>query len=409
MKFLRVFLLVLVVHVSAAVILLFQPGCQMTGPRTAPPPETTAAPGASIAPMSTTRPQPTQPSGSVHSDFNAGFEPGPAHSGTPGGRTGGGRFAPTRPNGGSPSSGSSLSPNAVRPLDPFPLETSPDADLPGYDPLLADTVTHTVERGESAFAIARRYGISLNALLAANDLTPTSVIHPGDELTIPAQPGGSLGGDPTMLDSAPAPSSQLGTYVVERGDTLSGIAKRFGISLSQLRAANDLPGDLIRVGQTLFIPGGSAPAASSLRATTTPKPASPAGTITDEVLRAIGDVHIVERGDTLSGIASRYRVTVAELKSANNLTSDLIRPGQTLTIPGTGLSNTPAATPPPSFQPAPTPAPVRTAPTRPPEGEAPVFLNPEPPAEQPLSLEDLESLQFDDEEEAPLNPVQEGP
>jgi LysM repeat protein len=103
-------------------------------------------------------------------------------------------------------------------------------------------------------------------------------------------------------------------YIVQRGDTLSQIARRHGTSTAALREANKLSGDLIRIGQRLRIPAGARQ--------------SPAATAGD------GAHYTVQRGDTLGGIALANGLTVAEIKEANQLSGDLIRVGQRLHIPG---------------------------------------------------------------------------
>ena len=99
------------------------------------------------------------------------------------------------------------------------------------------------------------------------------------------------------------------SYTVRKGDTLSQIAQRYAVSIPELRRANQLPSDLIRVGQELKIPN----TASSAVAT--------------------GNIHIVGRGDTLCGIAQAYGISLEQLKRANNLSSDVIRIGQKLHVP----------------------------------------------------------------------------
>jgi N-acetylmuramoyl-L-alanine amidase len=100
-----------------------------------------------------------------------------------------------------------------------------------------------------------------------------------------------------------------GTHVVARGDSLSVIAQRNGISTRELREYNNLRNDVIHVGQELRIPGGfSLPEAAEVQ-------------------------HKAERGDTLSGIAARYRVSLSSLRAANDLRNDVIHVGQVLTIP----------------------------------------------------------------------------
>jgi len=110
-------------------------------------------------------------------------------------------------------------------------------------------------------------------------------------------------------------------YTVKNGDTLGHIAQRHGVRTAELRRANQLSGDLIRVGQTLQIPSGgavAAPAASS---------ASPSG-----------DVYVVQRGDTLGAIALAHGISLRELKRANDLSGDVIRIGQKLNVPAAASS-----------------------------------------------------------------------
>jgi LysM repeat protein len=102
------------------------------------------------------------------------------------------------------------------------------------------------------------------------------------------------------------------TYTVRKGDTLSHIAQRHGVSTTDLRRANGLSTDLIGVGQKLNIPGQGA-------ATT--------------AVASAGNTYLVQSGDTLGGIARAHGISVGGLKRANNLSSDVIRIGQTLQTP----------------------------------------------------------------------------
>lgn len=103
-------------------------------------------------------------------------------------------------------------------------------------------------------------------------------------------------------------------YIVARGDSLSVIAQRHNVNLAQLRGANKLRGDTIHVGQRLIIPG------------TGPQPvlAMAPPTVSE---------HTISRGETLSGIAARYRISLSRLREANKLRNDTIRVGQVLVIP----------------------------------------------------------------------------
>jgi LysM repeat protein len=133
------------------------------------------------------------------------------------------------------------------------------------------------------------------------------------------------------------------TIEVRRGDTLSGIAARHDTTVAVLRSLNAIQGETIYVGQTLTVPGDSG-AGSGSRATTRPAPA-------DSGVR-----YTVQAGDTPSGIASRYGISANELMRANNISDprrlyvgrELIIPGQSGSArPERRASSTNQAAPPP--------------------------------------------------------------
>ncbi len=108
--------------------------------------------------------------------------------------------------------------------------------------------THTVRSGDTLYDIARTYGVTATALRRANGLS-TSRIYPGKVLRIPAPVD-----KPAPARTASAPN----TYRVRRGDTLSDIARRFGVSTSALRRANGLSTSRIYPGDVLRIPTSQA-------------------------------------------------------------------------------------------------------------------------------------------------------
>lgn len=97
-----------------------------------------------------------------------------------------------------------------------------------------------------------------------------------------------------------------GIYTAKRGDSLSVIAQRYNVSLAELKSANNITSNTIQVGQELNIPGVGA---------------------------AEPEEHTIRRGETLSEIAQRYRVSLANLRQANNIKNDRILVGQVLKIP----------------------------------------------------------------------------
>ncbi|MES3009007.1 MAG: N-acetylmuramoyl-L-alanine amidase [Pseudomonadota bacterium] len=106
-------------------------------------------------------------------------------------------------------------------------------------------------------------------------------------------------------------ATMAGSHVVVRGDSLSMIAQRYGVTSSALREANNLRGDVVQLGQELTIPGAGSLAAQE----------------------PLAVEHRTAPGETLSGIAARYRISLASLRNANNLRNDVIHVGQVLTIP----------------------------------------------------------------------------
>ena len=122
---------------------------------------------------------------------------------------------------------------------------------------VASTATHTVVAGESPFSIAQRHGVTTDDLLDANGLTRTSLIHPGQRLTVPGAPV-------RASVSTPAPSTSA-SHTVAAGDTVSGIAQRHGVTTDAILSANGLSrSSIIYPGQTLAIPTTSASASTSV-------------------------------------------------------------------------------------------------------------------------------------------------
>ena len=173
----------------------------------------------------------------------------------------------------------------------------------GTDNGTGGNVTYTVQRGDSLWSIASRYGISVNDLRQANNLT-SDTLSVGQVLIIPGVSDGNEG------NNGMGPST---TYTVVRGDSLWSIANRFGVTVQQIRDANNLTTDVLSVGQVLTIPG-----------------------VSDNEDENNGAVfyYTVERGDSLWSIARRFGITVQEIRDANNLTSDTLSVGQSLIIPG---------------------------------------------------------------------------
>jgi LysM repeat protein len=221
-----------------------------------------------------------------------------------------------------------LQPSATRPAAPTatPLSTAVPSPTPTLPP---NQTLHTVKKGETLISIAKLYGTTAAAIRTANNMKSTTPIHEGDQLIVPLLAANTPTPTPT-----PAPTPTPVVYVVVQNDTLSAIAKRFGTTVEALMRANGISDATgIHAGTRLTIPV-AAPTAVPV--------------VTYEV----------KAGDTLSGIAAKFKVSVAQIKQANGLKSDLLQVGQKLKITGADASLVPTATEEPSPVPSPTSAPL---------------------------------------------------
>ena len=193
--------------------------------------------------------------------------------------------------------------------------------------------THRVRRGETLSTIARRYDVELNEIRHANNLRG-SVIQPGQVLVIPksgasaeALPDGTLVADarpeiaaqlPERQPPAAQAKSKSSVHVVKRGDTLYGVARRYGVTIPALAEANGMSSKShLTAGERLEIPGrgasGSSDSASAAESTRM--------------------TYKVRSGDTLSEIADKFNVSVSQLMSWNRMRqSSSLRAGQKLVV-----------------------------------------------------------------------------
>lgn len=160
---------------------------------------------------------------------------------------------------------------------------------------------YTVRSGDTACAIASAFRVKCRDLIDMNRLGRQAVIRVGQSVQIPMRTSGKR----RLLSRA-----DPGVYTVAPGDTVCGIAKRYGVKCSALLATNELTsGSVLSVGRKLVIPGALAETRG-------------------------GGTYTVRKGDSACGVASRYGVSCDTLLAANELSQqDLIYPGQALRIP----------------------------------------------------------------------------
>ena len=206
----------------------------------------------------------------------------------------------------------------------------PDAEFaefeevtPQLEPIVAETVdvagpsfqAYTVKKGDSLWAISKRYNVSLNELYAANDLNKNSVLKIGQQIQIPVEGGTAT--VTTVAADAYQPSDYnmaTETYTVKGGDNLSKIAVKYNTSVRALKAANNKTSDLIRVGEKLMIPVAGTSSGSS----TVTAPA-PVAAVEASAISADG-THIVKAGEYPATIARQYGMTASELLAINGIT-----------------------------------------------------------------------------------------
>ena len=148
---------------------------------------------------------------------------------------------------------------------------------------IGDTEVYQVQKGDTLYGIANKYGITLKELKALNDLKNDSL---------------SIG----QLLKVPSGLSNVSSYTVAFGDTLYSIAKKFDTTVNKLKNANKLGSNMLSVGQKLLIP---------LEKDTT---------------------YVVKAGDTLYSIAREFGIAVDELKRLNNLADDILSIGKILIV-----------------------------------------------------------------------------
>ncbi len=154
---------------------------------------------------------------------------------------------------------------------------------------------YTVERGDTLYAIARRFDTTVDEIKRINNLT-SNTLTIGQVLRIPTEEDESYT-----------------TYTVKRGDTLYAIASRYDTTVDEIKRINNLTSNTLTIGQILKIP-----------------------TMNDTVDYIS---YVVTSGDTLYAIARRYNTTVDAIKSLNNLTSNILAVGQVLRIPANDVED----------------------------------------------------------------------
>ena len=192
-----------------------------------------------------------------------------------------------------------------------------DTNITKNVPALQNTgnvIYHKVQRGQTLSGIAAKYRVTVSDIKRWNNLK-SNMIYVGQKLKIysstpPSKTSSVTSTNTTNQTSSSSAKTQNIVHVVKSGETLSGIASKYGVSVNNIKNWNNLSSDKISIGQKLII---------------NPTEQTSSKTSTQQI-------HVVKRGETLSGIASKYGVSVNNIKNWNNLSSDKISIGQKLII-----------------------------------------------------------------------------
>jgi peptidoglycan DL-endopeptidase LytE len=198
---------------------------------------------------------------------------------------------------------------------------------------------YKVKSGDSLWSISKKYNTSITELKKLNNLSG-ELIYPNQVLRVASS--GSVIGIPTYSkpDNSSSNNQNKKIYSVKSGDTLSKIAQEHSIALKDLMTLNNISSHLIFPGQNLIVSKqpDSLPAPPS---TVTPKSDTP------PVTPKPREKYKVSPGDTLSGISSRFNVSIQDIKKLNGLSSDLIYIGQQLVIAKSNVPTEPETAPSP--------------------------------------------------------------
>lgn len=169
--------------------------------------------------------------------------------------------------------------------------------VPNYETVIDNNTIYIVKKGDTLYSIAKMYNVSLDDLKKFNGLSNND-LSVGDQIKIPISQS-------IITPSENEVINEGSVYVVQKGDTLYSIAKRFNTTIDNIKNNNSIIGDVLSVGMNLLIPTNN---------------------ISDVL------IHKVISGDSLWSIAKKYNTTIDDIKRLNNLVSDLLVIGQELQV-----------------------------------------------------------------------------
>lgn len=170
-------------------------------------------------------------------------------------------------------------------------------------PANADYIIHKVRRGDTLAKISRQYGVNVNALQSFNHISNVRALQIGQAIKVP-----------TSAVAVATQAAEVITHIIEKGENLDRIAKRYNVSARTLQSYNNIR-DVrrLQIGQAIKVP-------------------LPASSVVAKTQEKRMLTYQVQRGDSLSKIASTFGVSVSQLKEWNNVKGTLIYPGSRIKV-----------------------------------------------------------------------------
>lgn len=201
-----------------------------------------------------------------------------------------------------------------------------------------EAASHKVQPGDTLWAIAKKYNTNISQLKAINGLS-SDIIYPNQVLETSGT-SKNIATSSSTKQNIDTKSTSTTNYIVQKGDTLSGIAVKHKVSLSNLMKWNNLSSSLIFPGNVLVIHSSGATTTTEKNTETqNTNSKNPSQTNSSTSEGSSTSTYTIKSGDTLSGIAFKFKVSIKDLMKWNNLDTTLIYAGHQLKLNGVTVPN----------------------------------------------------------------------